>query len=177
VNKLIYGAGLIGAAIIFEAGHAWAWTDTRGHWWEGPQFVAPGVYPRYEDPPAYSPPAPGGPIGPILPIPVPLPPPIVAPPPPQPVDPPVLGWIYWPYMHCQTPPTCTIITDAGGLNVRTVPNGPPTMALANGTPVIPVRPQGDANHPGKWVLVAQACNLVPTWLWSWNTGVTLMRCI
>jgi hypothetical protein len=154
-----------------------AWTDTRGHWWEGPQFVAPGVYPRYEDPPAYSPPAPVGPVGPVLPpvytpdIPQPLPP---APPPPQ--DPHPIGWVYWPYMHCQTPPTCTIVTDAAGLNVRAVPNGPPTMALVNGTPVIPIRPEGDPNHPGKWVLVAQACNLVPTWLYSWNAGVQLMRC-
>lgn len=172
---------LAGVGLLALCGQASAWTDTRGHWWEGPQFVAPGVYPRWEDPPAYSPPAPNGPIGiPPPPIGVPISPPVVVPIPPvaPPVpQPQVLGWIYWPYMHCQTPPTCTIVTDAGGLNVRAAPNGPPVMALANGTPVIPIRPEGDANHPGKWVLVAQSCNLVPTWLWSWNTGVTLMRCI
>jgi hypothetical protein len=173
MNKLLLGTAIVGAGLIFSAGYSWAWTDTRGHWWEGPQFVAPGVYPRYEDPPAYSPPAPVGPIGPpvieALP-PVGPPPPLVAP------QPQVLGWIYWPYMHCQVAPTCTIVTDAAGLNVRSIPNGPPTMALVNGTPVIPIQPEGDAKHPGKWVLVGAACNLVPTWLWSWNTGVQLMRC-
>ena len=60
--------------------------------------------------------------------------------------------------------------DAAGLNVRTAPNGNPLMSLVNGTPLIPLQKQGD------WLLVAPACDLTPTWAWSWNAGVPLNRC-
>jgi hypothetical protein len=166
-------------ALALASTSAMAWTDSRGHWYE-PGQVSP-FPPRYEDAPAWSPPSPGGPWGPVVvplpippvavPVPVPVPPgPVAAPPPPQP-----LGWVFMQYMHCVTPPTCTIVTDAGGLNVRASPGGPPVIALANGTPVAPIQPD-NTNHP-RWALVQPACNLVPTWLWSWNTGVTLMRCL
>jgi hypothetical protein len=59
---------------------------------------------------------------------------------------------------------------ADGLNVRAAPNGPPVMALVNGTPLIPLRSAGD------WVLVAAGCSLTPTFLWSWTAGVPLNRC-
>jgi hypothetical protein len=59
---------------------------------------------------------------------------------------------------------------ADGLNVRTVPNGYPVMSLVNGTPFYPLQKQGD------WLLVAPACDLTPTWAWSWNAGVPLNRC-
>jgi hypothetical protein len=43
---------------------------------------------------------------------------------------------------------------ADGLNVRTVPNGPPVMALVNGTPLYPMRREGD------WLLVAAGCEFL-----------------
>jgi hypothetical protein len=60
--------------------------------------------------------------------------------------------------------------DAAGLNVRTAPNGYPVMSLVNGTPLIPLQ------HAGNWLLVAPACDLTPTWAWSWTAGVPLNRC-
>jgi hypothetical protein len=87
--------------------------------------------------------------------------------------PPPIGWVYGPYTQCANPPQCSmgvVNVDASGLNVRTVPNGPPVMALVNGTPLIPLQKQGD------WLLVAPACDLTPTWAWSWNAGVPLNRC-
>jgi len=57
-----------------------------------------------------------------------------------------------------------------GLNVRVAPNGPPVMSLVNGTVFYPLQREGD------WLLVAPACDLTPTWAWSWNAGVPLNRC-
>jgi hypothetical protein len=71
------------------------------------------------------------------------------------------------------PPRCStgvVNVPADGLNVRTAPNGYPVMSLVNGTPLIPLQKQGD------WLLVAPACDLTPTWAWSWNAGVPLNRC-
>ena len=102
-------------------------------------------------------------------------PPIAAPPvqvAPIPRVPP-LGWVYGPYTQCADPPRCSmgvVNVPADGLNVRTVPNGPPVMSLVNGTPLISLDKQGD------WLLVAPACDLTPTWAWSWNAGVPLNRC-
>jgi len=59
---------------------------------------------------------------------------------------------------------------ADGLNVRVVPNGQPTMALVNGTPLIPLQRQG------AWLLVAAGCDLTLTFAWSWTAGVPLNRC-
>jgi hypothetical protein len=87
--------------------------------------------------------------------------------------PPPIGWVYKPYTTCMSWPYCSTVfvsVQADGLNVRTVPNGPPTMALVNGTPIIPIR------FEGNWVLVAPACDLTPTWVWSWTAGVPLNRC-
>jgi hypothetical protein len=87
--------------------------------------------------------------------------------------PPPIGWVYGPYTMCGDPPRCSmgiVNVQADGLNVRTVPNGYPVMSLVNGTPLIPLQKQGD------WLLVAPACDLTPTWAWSWNAGVPLNRC-
>jgi hypothetical protein len=87
--------------------------------------------------------------------------------------PPPIGWVYGPYTQCANPPQCfmgVVTVQADGLNVRTVPNGPPVMALVNGTFLYPLQRQGD------WLLVAPACDLTPTWAWSWNAGVPLNRC-
>ena len=87
--------------------------------------------------------------------------------------PPPIGWVYKPYTACPFWPVCSTVivnVQADGLNVRTVPNGPATMALVNGTPIIPIR------FEGNWVLVAPACDLTPTWVWSWTAGVPLNRC-
>ena len=102
-------------------------------------------------------------------------PPVAAPPvqaAPIPPAPP-LGWVYGPYTMCGDPPRCSmgvVNVPANGLNVRTAPNGYPVMSLVNGTPLIPLQKQGD------WLLVAPACDLTPTWAWSWNAGVPLNRC-
>jgi hypothetical protein len=53
---------------------------------------------------------------------------------------------------------------ADGLNVRTVPNGPVALALANGTPVVPLQ------HEGNWMLIAPACVLAPTYTYSVTAG-------
>jgi hypothetical protein len=87
--------------------------------------------------------------------------------------PPPIGWVYGPYTQCGNPPQCSmgvVNVQADGLNVRVAPNGPPVMSLVNGTPLIPLDKQGD------WLLVAPACDLTPTWAWSWNAGVPLNRC-
>jgi len=87
--------------------------------------------------------------------------------------PPPIGWVYGPYTMCGDPPRCStgvVNVPADGLNVRVVPNGPPVMSLVNGTPLIPLDKQGD------WLFVAPACDLTPTWAWSWNAGVPLNRC-
>jgi hypothetical protein len=87
--------------------------------------------------------------------------------------PPPIGWVYAPYTICGNPPQCSmgmVNVDASGLNVRVVPNGQPVMSLVNGTLLYPLQRQGD------WLLVAPACDLTPTWAWSWNAGVPLNRC-
>jgi len=87
--------------------------------------------------------------------------------------PPPIGWVYAPYTQCGNPPICSmgvVSVQADGLNVRAVPNGPPIMALVNGTLLYPVTRQGN------WILVAPACDLTPTFAWSWNAGVPLNRC-
>jgi hypothetical protein len=76
--------------------------------------------------------------------------------PPLPPGPPPLGWVYCPYTMCGDPPRCSIgvvNVQADGLNVRVAPDGPATMSLVNGTPLIPLQKQGD------WLLVAAACDL------------------
>jgi hypothetical protein len=93
--------------------------------------------------------------------------------PPLPQGPPPLGWIYGPYTMCGNPPRCSmgvVNVQAHGLNVRVVPNGQPTMALVNGTPLIPLQQQGE------WLLVAAGCDLTLTFAWSWTAGVPLNRC-
>jgi hypothetical protein len=89
---------------------------------------------------------------------------------PPPVPP--LGWVYNYYVPCADPQCRTLVVnvDAAGLNVRTAPNGYPVMSLVNGTPLIPLQKQGD------WLLVAAACDLTPTFAWSWTAGVPLNRC-
>jgi hypothetical protein len=44
------------------------------------------------------------------------------------------------------------------------------MALVNGTPFVPLRREGN------WFLIAAACELTPTWAWSWTANVPLNRC-
>ena len=93
--------------------------------------------------------------------------------PPLPPGPPPLGWVYGPYTQCADPPRCSIgavTVGADGLNVRVAPNGPVVMALVNGTTFIPLQRQGD------WFLIAPACDLTPTWVWSWTAPVQLFRC-
>jgi hypothetical protein len=107
-------------------------------------------------------------------------PPEDAPPPPtvngplSPVNaPPPLGWVFTQYTSCPEPRICPIVyasVPADGLNVRAVPNGPPIVSVVNGTPLLVLQRQG------QWTLVAPACDLTPTWAWSWNAGVSLMRC-
>jgi hypothetical protein len=87
--------------------------------------------------------------------------------------PPPIGWVYGPYTQCSDPPRCSmgmVNVQADGLNVRVTPNGPPVMALVNGTPLIPV------GREGPWLLVAAGCDLTPTFAWSWTAGVPLNRC-
>ena len=87
--------------------------------------------------------------------------------------PPQIGWVYGPYTQCADPPRCSmgvVNVQADGLNVRVAPNGPPVMSLVNGAPLIPLQKQGD------WLLVAPACDLTPTWAWSWDADVPLNRC-
>jgi hypothetical protein len=93
--------------------------------------------------------------------------------PPLPPGPPPLGWVYGPYTICADPPRCSmgvVNVQADGLNVRVTPNGPPVMSLVNGVPLIPLQREGD------WLLVAAACDLTPTFAWSWTAGVPLNRC-
>jgi hypothetical protein len=90
-----------------------------------------------------------------------------------PPGPPPIGWVYGPYTQCANPRQCSmgvVNVQADGLNVRVAPNGPPVMALVNGTPLYPIGREGD------WLLVAAGCDLTPTWAWSWSAGVPLNRC-
>jgi hypothetical protein len=93
--------------------------------------------------------------------------------------PPPIGWIYFPNNVSCAPGglgpygICfgfVVNVQAAGLNVRVTPNGPPIMALVNGTPIIQV------DRRGNWALIAAACDLTPTWLWSWTANVPLNRC-
>jgi hypothetical protein len=96
---------------------------------------------------------------------VPSPPPAEPPPPP-------LGWVYTRYTVCPEPRSCPVVfvsVAADGLNVRG-PDGNPVMALVNGTPLLVL------DRQGPWTLVAAACDLTPTWLWSWTARVPLNRC-
>ena len=91
-----------------------------------------------------------------------------APPQPQPI-----GWVYTRYTVCPEPRSCPIVfvsVGADGLNVRDVPDGVSIMALVNGTPLLVLQ------RVGSWTLVAPACDLTPTFLWSWTAGVPLNRC-
>jgi hypothetical protein len=85
---------------------------------------------------------------------------------------PPLGWVYNYYAPCADPQCRTVVVnvDAAGLNVRTAPNGYPVMSLVNGVPLIPLQKDGD------WLLVSAACDLTPTFAWSWTAGVPLNRC-
>jgi len=121
------------------------------------------------------PPVPVTQYGPVLPPPLAYAPPpptagtIVPPPPPPP-----LGWVFTRYTVCPEPRVCPVVfvsVGADGLNVRTVPDGPPIMALVNGTPLVVL------TRAGRWTLVAPACELVPTGLWSWTAGVSLGACL
>jgi hypothetical protein len=151
-----------------------AWTDARGHWFEGPvgpygdlpvgrRFEAPPAIPNYvadQQPEEEAPPE--------------HPPARVTVPPPY-SGPPSIGWVYGPYTQCANPPQCSmgvVNVQADGLNVRVTPNGasPAVMALVNGTPLYPIKREGD------WLLVAAGCDLTPTFAWSWSAGVPLNRC-
>jgi hypothetical protein len=88
-------------------------------------------------------------------------------PPPEPI-----GWVYSRYLFCPELYTCPVPivgVAADGLNVRIAPDGPPIVALVNGTPLLPL------DRVGAWTLVAPACDLVPTFAWSWTAGVPLLR--
>jgi hypothetical protein len=121
---------------------------------------------------------PAPPIGPAPELLPPPPPPAYAPeaPPPPAFEgppPPPLGWVYTRYTVCPEPRSCPVVfvsVGADGLNVRTVPDGPPIMALVNGTPLLVLT---RAQH---WTLVAPACPLAPTPLWSATAGVPLAAC-
>jgi hypothetical protein len=122
------------------------------------------------DGPAPAPPLSYVPAPPPPPLPEPPPPLAAAPPPP---GPPPLGWVFTRYTVCPEPRSCPVVfvsVDADGLNVRTVPDGPPIMALVNGTPLVVL------DRQRSWTLVAPACDLTPTFLWTWNSGVPLNRC-
>jgi hypothetical protein len=92
--------------------------------------------------------------------------------PPGPPPPPPLGTVYTRYTVCMEPRTCPIVfvsVDADGLNVHG-PDGRILMALVNGTPLQVL------GRRGELTLVAPACDLTPTWVWSWTASVPLMRC-
>jgi hypothetical protein len=92
---------------------------------------------------------------------------------PAPLPPMPLGWVFTRYTSCPEPAICPVVfvsVDADGLNVRAVPDGPPLVALVNGTPLLVLQ------RVGSWTLVAPACDLTPTFLWSWTAGVPLNRC-
>jgi len=118
---------------------------------------------------------PAPPIGvpPIAPAPPPPPlayaPEAAPPPPPQP-----LGWVFTRYTVCPEPRSCPVVfvsVGADGLNVRPAgPDSPPIVALVNGTPLVVL------DRRGSWTLVAPACPLAPTPLWSWTAGVPLVAC-
>jgi hypothetical protein len=102
-------------------------------------------------------------------------PPMAGPPPPMagPSPPPPLGWVYTQFTSCPEPRNCPVVfinVAADGLNVRAAPDGPPVMSLVNGTPLFVLQ------RVGSWTLVAPACDLTPTFAWSWTANVPLNRC-
>lgn len=112
------------------------------------------------------------PLPPVAELPPPPPveaPPPVAPPPPQPI-----GWVWTRGTVCPNPASCPVVfvsVAADGLNVRPAgPDSPPIMALVNGTPLVVL------DRRNGWTLVAPACDLTPTFLFSWTAGVPLNRC-
>ena len=130
-----------------------------------------GFYPRR--PPNHLGGIPAAPIAGEVPFgtPLPPPPPIEEPPPPPPQP---LGWVYTRYTVCPEPRACPVVfvsVGADGLNVRPAgPDSPPIMALVNGTPLVVL------DRRGSWTLIAPACELVPTGVWSWTANVPLNRC-
>jgi hypothetical protein len=118
---------------------------------------------------ALGPPIPLAPPAPPA-LPLPVPPAAYAPPPP----PPPLGWVFYRYAPCASPDCGTLVVQVGadGLNVRAAPAGfgIVLLALANGTPILPIQRSGD------WVLVAAACPLAPTYTYSITAGVPLSVC-
>jgi len=97
----------------------------------------------------------------------PLPPPMAYAPPLAPQErepmPPPLGWVYSPFLACVEADCRTLLVNVPGaeaLNVRVVPNGPVALSVFNGTLLLPLQQQGS------WTLVAPACRLTPTGLWS-----------
>ena len=138
-------------------GSAWPVIPTycQHGWGPCPVALAPPI-------PPFAPPVPTVPLAP--------PPPLAyAPAGPPPVPAP-LGWVYAPYTSCANPPGCSTgmvtVAAADGLNVRAVPAGFGVVvaALANGTPLIPLGKDGD------WILIAPACQIVPTYTYSVTAG-------
>jgi hypothetical protein len=100
-------------------------------------------------------------------------PPVEPPPAYAPSAPLPLGWIFAGNAPCTDPSCSALIVQvfADGLNFRAGPGGPVLGAIANGTPVLPIRREGN------WVLVAAGCPLAPTYTWSVTTGLPLSVCL
>jgi hypothetical protein len=177
ILDLAWGTAIIIATLLLAD---YATAQTPGGWNGRGPFIAFGrVWPTYIAPPrSYGPPAGYQPHFSLVPLVEPPPPTAIAPaatPALPPVDqaPLPIGWIYGPYTICADPPQCStgmVNVQADGLNVRTTPDGFPVMALINGTPFIPLQ------RDGNWFLIAPACDLTPTWAWSWTANVPLNRC-
>lgn len=124
----------------------------------GPQYDGPSPITLAPPLSALPPPPPPPPVNlyaPAAPPPPPAPPPpMMAPPPPPPI-----GWLYRRFVKCYRNVGCVVATNVHGLNIRATPNGPVTMALGNGVPVIPFQ------RVGEWVLVTAACPLLPMMTW------------
>src|SRR5215831_17685440 len=152
---------LCGLLIVLGLCSSAARSETLYSYWTRNPYAPGRIQPGFRAPPV------GSPIAqPCIPQPACLskyPPPDVEPP---------LGWVYGPFTVCANPDCTALIISVGadGLNVRTGPNGLVIMSLANGVPVIPLQ------QAGRWVLVAPACFLVPTWTWSVTSGVPLSVC-
>lgn len=169
---------------ILPGGYRVLWSPRAGYF--GPPAAIHSWPPhpfRYRSTGAPSYPILDGPASPPWRAPIVPPPPVIEPPPPAlPPSPPAvplppprpLGWVYTRYTSCPEPHTCPVIyvsVGADGLNVRTVPDGPPILALVNGTPLIVLTRQD------RWTLVAPACELAPTGLWSITANVPLGGCL
>ncbi len=87
-----------------------------------------------------------------------------------PVAPP-LGWVSARFVDCYGGGCyISVRPPVGGVNVRHTPGGMVFLSLTNGVPVIIL------NQVGNWFLIAVACNLGPTGLWSDTAGVPLDTC-